>query len=160
MIRRLHFITPILLLACGACAPAEDGSASTGEEEASGPQDDAADSVATPATGVLMADTGWLSVGSDGSVQTTFLDTGGRYRDLRNGVAFDAGTWEGRPDGSVCFAPEDGQAQCWAPESMGDDGTTIVTSEDGKRVEIKRITYTAPVEETDAEADAEAGARD
>lgn len=146
----LHFLTPLGFLALAACAPAEEGSNSSGEAQASETPSDAAASE-TPAEPMLMADTGWLSVGSDGSVQTTFLDTGGRYRDFRNGIAADTGAWERRPDGSVCFSPDAGQGECWSADRPDKDGSIIVTSADGKRVEIKPITYSAPPVDEDAQ---------
>ncbi|MEP0392809.1 MAG: hypothetical protein ABJ205_08005 [Erythrobacter sp.] len=146
-------LTPVRFLAClsllvvTACAPADEG---VDEAQASGGDNSTGD--APQAEPMLMADTGWLSVGSDGSVQTTFLDTGGRYRDFRNGTALDTGDWEQRPDGSLCFTPDGGQGGCWTPDTPGEDGSIIVTSTDGKRVEIKRITYTPPPVEKVTEA--------
>lgn len=129
----------ICLLA--GCAPEGGGAENSSEEEAGdtqeGPSEDANEAL-------LMADTAWLSVGSDGSVQTTFLDADGQYRDFRNGVAADTGSWESRLDGSLCLTPAVGRGDCWTSEKLEDDGSTILTSAGGKRVEIKQITYTAP----------------
>lgn len=99
---------------------------------------------------VPMTETGWLSVGKDGSVQTTFFDAGGRYRDFRNGEPWGEGAWEQRPDGSVCFEPDSGPGACWETGSPEEDGSMIVTSEDDMRVEVRRVTYMAP--ETDEDA--------
>ncbi|WP_298307139.1 hypothetical protein [uncultured Erythrobacter sp.] len=148
----LRLLAPLGILVISACAPAEEGSSNSGEVQANEAAGDAATNE-PPAEPMLMADTGWLSVGSDGSVQTTFLDTGGRYRDFRNGVAMDTGDWEQRPDGSVCFSPDAGQGGCWSADQPEKDGSIIVTSADGKRVEIKPITYTAPPAIKDTEED-------
>lgn len=143
----IRLLVPLGILALVACAPAEDGS---GDAEAAEEQGESAAAASeSPAEPMLMADTGWLSVGSDGSVQTTFLDTGGRYRDFRNGIAMDTGGWERRTDGSVCFAPDAGQDQCWTAGRPDKDGSIIVKSSDGKRVEIKPITYTPPPADED-----------
>lgn len=137
-------IVPLLCVVVAACAPGAEGS--TGDSGAGSAE---AQSGEGPGSGaeievMLNADTAWLSVGRDGSVQTTFLDAGGRYRDFRNGEAADSGSWEQRPDGSICFAPDAGLGACWATETSENDGTAIVVNETGTRVAIKRITYTAP----------------
>lgn len=135
------FTAPLVLLAASACAPSDNGSDDTGEGDE--PQEEETASASIDEA-VLVANTAWLSVGQDGSVQTTFLDQGGRYRDFRNGEPADTGTWEQRPDGAICFTPDEGQGGCWGAGALDADGSTYVTSADGKRVEIKRITYTAP----------------
>jgi hypothetical protein len=140
-INRYSFTAPLVLLGLAACAPAEDAGAGDSVPEAAEAQDNVAEN---PSEAILMADTAWLSVGSDGSVQTTFLDPGGRYRDFRNGVAADTGSWEGRPDGTVCLNPDEGRGDCWTSSAFNEDGSALVTSADGKRVELKRITYIAP----------------
>jgi len=151
-IRPFRFIAPLAILALAACAPAEDEG---GEAETSDTVSDATPDNAAQGEPMLMADTGWLSVGDDGAVQTTFLDTAGRYRDFRNGVAADTGDWEQRPDGSLCFSPDAGDGGCWTPESPDKDGSLIVTNAGGKRVEIKRITYTAPSPNDSSDEDAQ-----
>lgn len=93
---------------------------------------------------IPMTETGWLSVGRDGSVQTTFFDSGGRYRDFRNGELWGEGGWEQRPDGSVCFEPDTGAGACWETGEPEEDGSIIITDEDGAKVEIQRVTYIAP----------------
>ena len=145
---RSVFVAPLVLSGLAACAPTEEDGAGVASAETA----EAPESVAeNPSEAILMADTAWLSVGSDGSVQTTFLDPGGRYRDFRNGIAADTGSWEARPDGAVCFNPDDGRGDCWTSSAFESDGSAIITSADGKRVELKRITYVAPPadEETD-----------
>jgi hypothetical protein len=138
----LLLTAPLLLLALCACE-AESGSspvaAPTAEETGDGTAEE------EPSTQeIALAETGWLTVGRDGSVQTTFFDTGGRYRDFRNGEPSGEGTWAQRPDGSICFEPETGLGACWEMGAPEEDGSVIVTDEDGRRVEIRRITYTAP----------------
>jgi hypothetical protein len=134
------FIATIAVCLVPACAPGEDGSTAT--EEAA-PDDTTADN-GSAQEALLMADTAWLSVGSDGAVQTTFFDPDGRYRDLRNGQPMDAGTWQQRPDGSICFTPDTGLGDCWNHGKLEEDGSTVVTSASGKRVEIRQITYAGP----------------
>lgn len=135
-------IAALALLTVASCAPADDGSEGSSDAQASEVEDGAS---ASANEAVLVANTAWLSVGEDGSVLTTFLDPDGGYRDGRNGTMADSGRWEQRPDGAICFVPVTGTGDCWTAEALDEDGATIVTNGDGKRVEIKRITYTAPV---------------
>lgn len=136
-----RWIGPMAAIVLAGCAPAEEGASNGGTDEAN----DASDGQAESADSIVFsAASGWLSVGSDGSVQTTFLDAGGRYRDFRNGTAADIGKWEARADGSLCFTPDTGRGDCWSAGMLEDDGSSIVTSASGRRVEIKRITYAAP----------------
>ena len=132
------------------CAPSEDETTGASEAEANDQQDNDTDN---SGEAILMPDTAWLSVGSDGSVQTTFIDAGGRYRDFRNGVASDSGAWETRPDGSICMTPDAGRGDCWSFGDLEEDGSTIATSANGRRVEVKRITYNAPPVEDTEEAE-------
>lgn len=145
------FVTTLAIFVVAACAPTEDGSSGT---EGAG-SEESATSNSSSKEAILMADTGWLSVGSDGAVQTTFFDPDGRYRDFRNGDATDAGAWQQRPDGSICFTPDEGAGDCWTTDGLEADGSAVVTSASGKRVEIKQITYTAPpvLEEEAAESE-------
>lgn len=142
MIKPFSLTAFLVCLCVSACAPADEGASGAGEEEAPEAQDTA---LASANEAVLVANSAWLSVGEDGSVLTTFLDPDGRYRDGRNGTMTDAGRWEQRPSGEICFIPDAGTGDCWTAASLQDDGSTIVTGRDGKRVEIKRITYSAPV---------------
>ena len=139
-----HMIVPLICVASTACAPQAEGSAGDNGAEATEAQSSEEAGGGAEIEVMLVADTAWLSVGTDGSVQTTFLDTGGRYRDFRNGEAADSGSWEQRPDGSICFTPDSGLGACWATESSENDGTAVIVNETGTRVSIKRITYTAP----------------
>ena len=91
-----------------------------------------------------MASTAWLTVGTDGAVQTTLIDAEGRYRDMRNGELFGEGTWQQRPNGTICFEPETGVGACWETETTGDDGTLKAVNGDDRRIELKRVTYTPP----------------
>ncbi|MEM1052098.1 MAG: hypothetical protein AAGI28_08380 [Pseudomonadota bacterium] len=145
----LPFIATLAVFTAAACAPAEDGSA----DPENGTAEEAAVSNSSVKEAILMADTGWLSVGSDGTVQTTFFDPDGRYRDFRNGESADVGAWQQRPDGSICFTPDQGMGDCWKTDGREADGSAVVTSTSGKRVVIKQITYAAPkVSEEDTSA--------
>ena len=103
---------------------------------------------------IATAESGWLTVGIDGAVQTTFLDSGGRYRDFRNGELNAEGGWHRRPDGRLCFEPDEGLPACWQiePSDTGANGDSeaIAEDEDGKRVVIRRISYVGPPAEDDA----------
>ena len=129
-------------LSLGACAQ-EAGNSSSDSADAGDTAEEASDATGSSDT-LAMAETGWLTVGTDGAVQTTFFDAGGRYRDLRNGNLLSEGNWQQRPDGALCFEPDAGLGACWTTSSDEDGGTVIATNGDGKRIEIKRVTYVAP----------------
>lgn len=127
-------------------APAEDASA-TGSESGG------------EASIIPMAETGWLTVGEDGAVFTTFLDAGGTYRDFRNGSPWQTGTWQRREDGRLCFVPDaaDRVGGCWTTGELSEDGTMKATNQDDKAIELKRVTYLAPeAAESDNEQAAQA----
>ncbi|MEE4199725.1 hypothetical protein [Erythrobacter sp.] len=92
-----------LLTAC-----AEEGGSADSDPSATGlPTGTAEEGDAEPQAATLpMAETGWLTIGRDGSVQTTYFDPDGRYRDVRGGAPFGEGRWEQRADGRICFRPE------------------------------------------------------
>ena len=139
------FLVPIAALAAltvSACAAEPSGDSSGGAEASESGSDNSQS--ARLGQDVAISETGWLTVGSDGAVQTTFFDAGGRYRDLRNGALLAQGMWEQRPDGTVCFEPDAGLGACWETGSEDETGTVIATNGDGKRIEIKRVTYLAP----------------
>lgn len=138
-----HFLIPALCLsiALAACAPAEDAS---GDDTANGDAATEAEAVTQSARDMAMTGSGWLTIGGDGAVQTTFLDPDGRYRDLRNGAFVAGGSWERRTDGRVCFEPDQGLGACWEIGSVEEDGSAIATDGGGKRVLIKQIGYIAP----------------
>lgn len=144
-------LTILVSLALAACAESGDsGSADT--LTGSGGNTPAAE--ATPDdVSLSLTESGWLTVGTDGAVQTTFFDAGGRYRDLRNGEPFATGKWEQRPDGTVCFEPDEGAGACWKTGRPDADGDVIATDEDGKSIAIKRITYVAPPSEDAGEGE-------
>ena len=153
-----HYATPSILLAAillAGCAPAEDTApADTGDGSGGGADavGDVVDDVAGSAGDTVpMAGTAWLTVGTDGAVQTTLIDAEGRYRDIRNGELFGEGGWQQRPDGRVCFEPDTGVGACWETETTDEDGVVVAINGDDRRIELKRVTYTAP-EETDEDS--------
>ncbi|EAQ28775.1 hypothetical protein NAP1_14288 [Erythrobacter sp. NAP1] len=144
------------ILTLGACAEETGG----GEAESAPATDAAGESggggSTTESITLAVTDSGWLTVGTDGAVQTTFFDEGGRYRDLRNGAPFAQGSWEQRPDGTICFEPDSGLGACWETEAEDENGLVIATNGDGKSIEIKRVTYLPPPAEEEAEAESDA----
>lgn len=128
------------------------GCADNAEDSATANSDPAPEAGATPETtpspdtDITVAESGWLTVGTDGAVQTTFFDPDGRYRDLRNGEPFGEGAWEQRPDGKVCFEPDSGRGACWETDQADENGEAKATNGDGKSIVIKQITYLAPPE--------------
>ena len=93
------------LAACTAeeTAPPSDGGGADGAVE---------EALQTADQSIPMAGTAWLTVGTDGAVQTTLIDADGRYRDMRNGELFGEGTWQLLPNGTICFEPETGVGAC------------------------------------------------
>lgn len=135
----LALFAPLALAACDESSSSGAADVLTGGGEAAPTAEETPDTVSLP-----VAESGWLTVGADGAVQTTFFDAGGRYRDLRNGEPFAQGKWEQRPDGKICFEPDEGAGSCWTTASPDDNGEVIATDDDGMAIAIKRITYVAP----------------
>lgn len=137
--------TALALLAALALAACDDGSGGGSADVLTGGSGEVPAAEQTPDTTALsVSESGWLTVGADGAVQTTFFDAGGRYRDLRNGELFGTGTWEQRTDGTICFEPEEGIGACWETAPPDETGAVIATNKDGMAISIKRITYVAP----------------
>ncbi|MAY20346.1 MAG: hypothetical protein CL955_06985 [Erythrobacteraceae bacterium] len=135
----LALFAPLALAACDESGSSGAADALSGSSEATPEAQETPDTVSLP-----VAESGWLTVGADGAVQTTFFDAGGRFRDLRNGEPFAQGKWEQRPDGKICFEPDEGAGACWTTAPPDDNGEVIATDEDGMAIALKRITYVAP----------------
>ncbi|MGB3710234.1 MAG: hypothetical protein WA985_00940 [Erythrobacter sp.] len=150
----------MVLLPVWACAPAADEKAGSGDEMAS---DGGSGAGADPASALpgdneeapdesegeafVIADTGWLTIGTDGAVQTTYFDADGRYRDLRNGEPAGEGAWRRGPEGRVCFVPDAGRGACWTTEDVDDEGEATATDGEGRTIAIRRIAYLPPEDE-------------
>lgn len=130
------------ILALAACAPPEE----SGGSDSAAPAETASTETPTPSANVPLSESGWLTVGEDGAVYTTFLDAGGTYRDFRNGSPMQSGTWARREDGRLCFVPEavDRVGACWRTGKVSEDGTMRATNSQGRAIELKRVTYLAP----------------
>jgi len=102
--------------------------------------------------------TAWRVRGEEGALYTTFLDPGGRYRDLRNGDPWQKGAWEYDAQERICFTPdaESSLGQCWRPERMDPSGQMIVTSSSGRRVRLESAEYRPPELPVDGENENEA----
>jgi len=135
------FLAALALTGCEADTETGSGVADPASESA-------ADDAAEPSEMLVVAETGWLTIGNDGAVQTTFFDPNGRYRDLRNNSQVAAGDWQQRADGSLCFTPdgwpEGAPETCWETGAPESDGSVIATDGAGKSISIKRVTYIAP----------------
>lgn len=150
----LKLCVSIAALALTACEASGDPSAEAQPEAdaASNESDAASDAVgAVGGDAPITPESGWLTIGSDGAVQTTFLDPGGRYRDLRNGALVAEGSWQQNSDGALCFEPDSGRGACWETGRMADDGTALATSGEGKRIVLRRVAYVAPPAPEDSE---------
>lgn len=147
-----------LLALCGltlsSCEAPADSSGEAATPSASASEaGDAADGGEKETAVLVFAESGWLTVGADGGVQTTFLDADGRYRDLRNGEQVAQGSWQQRPDGSLCFEPDTGFGACWTIEPLEDDGSAIAVNGEGKRIEVRRVSYIGPDASNDGDTD-------
>ncbi|MEM7779518.1 MAG: hypothetical protein AAF697_03890 [Pseudomonadota bacterium] len=141
----LPLIAAAFLLVTGCTQSSDDEDTGAGDAEAS-----ASSASGTSSSTISVSGTGWLTVGSDGAVQTTFFDVDGRYRDLRNGSLFAGGTWEQRGDGTICFEPDAGLGACWKPGSADENGTAIATNSESKSIAIKQVTFiAAPADESE-----------
>ncbi|MGJ8598287.1 hypothetical protein, partial [Sulfitobacter sp.] len=127
--RTLALFAAVAALALTAC---DDGSqtGSTGSDTdssaAEASSEDGSGNGAEAASArepIAMGGTGWLTIGNDGAVQTTFLDSDGRFRDFRNGELLAEGNWERMPDERLCFEPDAGRGDCWEVEAPDADGT-------------------------------------
>ena len=139
-----HILPILASIALISCAESADTSSTDGGGSGDAVAEAASEIAQAGEETIAMAGTAWLSVGTDGAVQTTLIDEGGRYRDIRNGELFGEGGWQQRPDGRVCFEPDTGLGACWQTESGDQDGTVIAINDDDRRIELKRVTYTAP----------------
>ena len=92
-------------------AVADEGMAGTYEFELNG----------TPTTAVLMAD--------------------GMYTDSQDGKVVEAGLWEERDDGKVCFDPagDDTPATCFAIGETAEDGSFVATPDQGDPLTIRKV---------------------
>lgn len=126
------------------------GDVSSPSADASGPSE--------PAEPRDFAGTAWRVVSDEGARFTTYLDADGTYRDLRNGDAYQQGSWTWNADGEsreLCFEPdaESGINRCWSPGQMDGD-TMIVTGGENRRIEARRVDYIAPAVDEDEEDEA------
>ena len=98
---------------------------------------------------MVLPSSAWRVTGEDGAIYTTFFDADGLYRDMKNGDAWADGAWERLGDGRVCFTPseESRAGACWSLGRESREGTMRVTSDDGREVELQRVTYIAPFDE-------------
>lgn len=143
----LTFPTVFLAGALAACTPQEGEEPLADDIAQSEARADAAEyeAVSMPA----MAQTAWRVLGEDGAIYTTMFDAPGNYRDFKNGEALQSGSWEERNDGKLCFAPADADriGECWEIGMMAGEDTLRVTSDAGKTIELKKVTYIAPAKE-------------
>ncbi|MEE4204850.1 MAG: hypothetical protein V2I39_01065 [Erythrobacter sp.] len=134
------------------------GSGDGADSEGAAEEEPAGDA---PAQRLAMAETGWLTVGRDGSVFTTQFDADGTYRDYRNGEFVQSGTWRRREDGLLCFSPaeQDRLGTCWETRGLDEDGTMRALDPDGRAIELRRVSYLPPAaaEEADGTEEETAG---
>lgn len=142
-------IVPLALAACSAGNDQEADPAPVSESDFGAAPSDA------PAPEAF-AGTAWRAIARDGARYTTYLDTDGRYRDLRNGDPWHSGSWrylEGEDNRRLCLKPDDenGLERCWEPGRMSGE-TMRAESDSGTLIELERVDYQPPADTTDAAA--------
>lgn len=132
-----------LAMLVSGCAPEADTADATGMSENASTD---ASPTGSPVPKVFAA-TAWRATSDDGARFTTYLDSDGRYRDVRNGDPWQSGTWRFDTSGGglLCFKPEgeDGTETCWKPDRMHGD-TMDASDEKGRQIELRRVEYVAP----------------
>ncbi len=138
-------LAPIAVLA-SCSAPSEDGE-SADESIPVSPAERAAISVdeTSDQKSVALANSAWRLEGEDGAIYTTYLDGDGTYRDFKNGEPFQDGEWQEVTEGRVCFTPsnDERRGECWVNEPQDMNGSMRTTSDSGKTVELRQVTYVA-----------------
>lgn len=145
------FLSTSLALLAAACSPAEEPApeATSADETA-----DSEDSSVRPAPEIFVG-TAWRAMSEDGARYTTYLNSDGTYRDLRNGDEWQTGTWRFDQEAGalLCFFPEAEAAteSCWKPGRMRGD-TLDATDSEGRRIELRKVDYIPSSEEGEAPA--------
>lgn len=147
----------LLLSACSDGAEQSAPLATPQQAALAGDTEEAEPAAEAPPLPNEFSRTAWRVRGESGALYTTFLDPGGRYRDLRNGDPWQLGAWEYDEEDRICFTPdaESGLGQCWNPERMDEGGRMIVTSASGRRIRLESVEYRQPEPPVDGEAEAE-----
>ncbi|NVD44784.1 hypothetical protein [Qipengyuania atrilutea] len=155
------------ILAASTAAMLLSACTQQGDETAEGEETAAVETAPTTAADVASGDsapapeplnefsgTAWRAIGEDGARFTTYLDADGTYRDLRNGDFYQTGGWNF--DGEeICFTPENesDRGDCWSPGVLRDDTVTMSRGDDFN-IELEKVEYTPPDEDTEAHEEA------
>ena len=144
-------LSPFLALLAVACSqPEEPAPVATGEADAQ-----AGEAPSERPAPEVFAGTAWRAISEDGARFTTYLDSDGTYRDLRNGDEWQVGNWRYDVEAGalLCFAPESENAAetCWKPGKMRGEKLDA-TDADGRRIELHKVEYVPPAEEDDTPA--------
>jgi len=96
------------------------------------------------ATEVVVAADGWAGTYEfeiDGKKTTAVLMAEGTYSDTVDGEIVESGVWHENSEGQVCFDPigEQSPATCFTAGEMAEDGTFVVTPDEGEPLTVKRI---------------------
>lgn len=97
-----------------------------------------------------MAETAWRVRGEDGAIYTTYFDADATYRDFKNSVRLQEGTWQALSDeNKLCFTPsQEGHiGECWALAPLSSKGIMQPTSDGGRTIELRQVTYIAPLDD-------------
>lgn len=150
---RAALVSIFVCLAAGCTPPAEETATQTPTETAA-----VAEGGSAPKEGPapeIFAGSAWRSISADGARYTTYLDSDGTYRDLRNGDPWQSGTWRYDVEAGplLCLTPDadGGVERCWKPGKMRGQ-TMTATGEGERRIHLERVEYTPPGEEGEAPA--------
>ena len=96
------------------------------------------------ATEVVVAADGWAGTYEfeiDGKKTTAALMAEGTYSDTVDGEIVESGVWHENAEGQVCFEPigEQAPATCYTAGEMAEDGTLVVTPDEGEPLTVKKV---------------------
>lgn len=97
-----------------------------------------------PAATETVASEGWPGTYEfevDGRTTTSTLLADGTYTDTVDGEVVQSGQWEENAAGKVCFDPAGDEAAiaCYAAGEVADDGTMVVTPDEGEPLTVRKI---------------------
>ena len=133
----------------GACAAEEEARPTDPETMAAAAK---AEEEAEAQTLEQFEGTAWQVSAEDGARYVTYLDSEGRYRDLRNSEPWQEGVWTIQPPPEkdkgtalLCFKPDGDNVRerCWEAGQLR-GSTLVVESGGGRRVELLKVAYEPP----------------
>lgn len=97
-----------------------------------------------PAPEVVAAADGWAGTYEfeiGGKKTTAVLMAEGTYSDTVDGEIVESGVWHENAEGQVCFDPIGEQAPpiCYTAGERAEDGSLVVTPDDGEPLTVKKV---------------------